>query len=74
MIRKTIFAIAATAAIVATALPTDASAKKWGKHNGFWLGVGIATVGTAIAASCLQYQWVETRRGPRYMLVNACAY
>jgi hypothetical protein len=75
MIRKTVFAIASTAAILATALPTSASAKHWGHHGRFWggVGLGMAVIGTA-AASCYQYQWVQTPRGPRYLLVNVCGY
>jgi len=74
MIRKTIFALAATAAIVASALPSDAFAKKGGFHHGgrFWVGVGIATLGAAALASCYQYQWVQTPYGLRQVPVNVC--
>jgi hypothetical protein len=72
MIRKTVLALAATSVIIATALPTAASAKKWGPHHGgLWAGVGLAVVGAAIA-SCYHYQWIETRYGPRRVLVNVC--
>ena len=76
MIRKTIFAISATTAILATALPTAASAHKWNHHGGRFLGgAGIAVVGTSLlASSCLQYQWVPTRYGMRQVLVNVCGY
>jgi hypothetical protein len=74
MLRKTIFAVAAVAAIGATALiPTEASAKGFGKgfghHRGLW-GFGAAALLTAgaIEASC--YRWVDTRYGP--VRVNVC--
>jgi Spy/CpxP family protein refolding chaperone len=79
MIRKTMIAIAATVALSAAALaPTAASAKGFGFgghgfHGGWgFRGVGITVVGPT--ASCMQYQWVETRRGLRRVLVDACAY
>jgi Spy/CpxP family protein refolding chaperone len=80
MIRNTMLAIAATVALSAAALaPTAASAKGFGFHGGHgfhggwgFRGVGITVVGPT--ASCLQYQWVETRRGLRRVLVDACAY
>ena len=42
-----------------------------GFHGGF-RGIGLTVVGPS--ASCWQYQWVETRRGLRRILVDACAY
>jgi hypothetical protein len=85
MFRKTIFALTATAAIGAAALaPTTASAGGGGHHGGgfhgfhgfhgfggFGLGLGLASA--VVASSCWQYQWVETRRGLRQILVNVCA-
>ena len=49
MFRKTIVAIAATAAIAVAALPSTASAHKWG---GFGWGVGIG-LGAGFAATAL---------------------
>jgi Spy/CpxP family protein refolding chaperone len=80
MIRKSMLAIAAIVTISAAALaPTAASAKGFGfgGHHGFHGGWGFGGVGITVlnpTASCLQYQWVETRRGLRRVLVNACDY
>ena len=44
MFRKTVIAIVATATLVAVALPTAASAKKWGhhhRHGGFVVGLNF---------------------------------
>ena len=74
MIRKTMLALTATVALGAAALaPTAASA--WGYHHGFhsFRGFGI-TLGAPVVTSCYQYQYVETRRGLRRMLVNVCGY
>ncbi|MGH6754152.1 MAG: hypothetical protein ACREDP_18515, partial [Bradyrhizobium sp.] len=43
----------------------------WG--HGFGLGFGGIYVNTGYD-SCLQQQWVETRRGLRLRTVNVCAY
>jgi hypothetical protein len=70
MIRKTILALTATAAIGAAALaPTAASAWHFGHyghfgHFGFYRGFGPIVVGP----SCIR--WVETRFGLRR--VNVC--
>jgi hypothetical protein len=79
MIRKTMLALAATAAVAVAALaPTAASA--WPHHHhhhGFhgWRGVGIGlAIAAPVVASCYRYQYVETRRGLRRILVNTCAY
>lgn len=79
MIRKTMLALAATAAVgVAALTPTTASAWTHHHHHGFhgWRGVGlgVAIAAPMIAASCHQYRYVETRRGLRRILVNTCAY
>lgn len=75
MIRKSIIAMATVATITAAALvPTAASAKggKWGHHGNWGLGSTIF-VGSLAASSCMQYRWVETRRGDLvYTLVNVC--
>lgn len=77
MLRKTILAFAATAALGAAALlPTAAAAHGHHGHgHGFFgfRGVGITVVDTGYA-SCWRYQWVETRRGLRRILVNVCGY
>jgi hypothetical protein len=77
MLRKTLFALAATAALGAAALvPTAASAHGYHGHGHFgFRGFGIAVVSPAYAySSCWRYQWVETRRGLRRILVNVCGY
>ena len=75
MFRKTIIAIAATAALTTVALPSTASAKKWYGHHGFYAGaIGLGLIGAGLASTCYQYQWVETRFGLRRVLVNTCAY
>jgi hypothetical protein len=73
MFRKTVIAIAATAAL-ATALPTTASAKHWKGWRGVGIGVGIGLgmVGAGYAASCYRYELVKTRYGWREVLVNVC--
>ena len=75
MIRKTLLALTATAALAGTALiSTAASAHHFHGHRGHgwgFGGVGIV-VGGPVASSCWQYQYVETRRGLRRMLVNVC--
>jgi hypothetical protein len=70
MIRKTIIAIAATAAVAAAALPTAASAKHW--HRGYgWGGVYIGVVD--VGYSCYGYEWRQNRRGQWYqVLVRYC--
>jgi hypothetical protein len=80
MIRKTLLALTATIAVGAAVMaPTAASA--WTHHHhghGFhgWRGVGLgfAIAAPIVAASCYQYQLIETRRGLRRILVNTCAY
>ncbi len=78
MFRKTIIAIAATAALAIAALPSTASAKKWGHHGGWRVGVGVGVglglIGAGVAASCDRYEWVPTRYGMRQVLVNYCGY
>jgi hypothetical protein len=77
MIRKTMLALAATAALGAAALaPTAASAKYFGGggFHGFhgFHGYGVTVVSPAV--SCWQSRWVETRRGLRRIVVNVCDY
>jgi hypothetical protein len=79
MIRKTIIALAATTALAIAALPSTASAKKWGHHGHGWrvgvgVGVGLGLIGAGVAASCYRYEWVATRYGMRQVLVNYCGY
>ena len=77
MIRKTMLALAATTAVAVAALtPTTASA--WHHHHHHHglrgLAFGLAIAAPVVVASCYQYQYVETRRGVRRILVNTCAY
>jgi Spy/CpxP family protein refolding chaperone len=82
MIRKTLFALAATATLGAAALvPTSASAHgihmgggHWGGHfGGFRGGFGITVVDPGY--SCLQTQWVKVGyRTYQKQLVNVCNY
>lgn len=77
MFRKTMLALTATVAVGAAVLvPTAASA--WHHHHhGFhgWRGVGLGVaIAAPIVASCYRYQYIETRRGLRRILVNVCAY
>jgi hypothetical protein len=85
MIRKTMLALATAAVAVAALAPSVASASPYklphhhhNHHHGFhgWRGVGLgfAIAAPVVAASCYQYQYVETRRGLRRILVNTCAY
>jgi hypothetical protein len=79
MIRKTLVAVATAAALATVALPSAASAKNWKNHHNhgyrtlgvIGLGVGIATAGY-YASNCYGYEWRETRRGWRQVLVNYC--
>ncbi len=79
MLRKTMLAIAAAAALGATALaPTSASA--WGFHGGWhggWHGGrGFVFSGPIFAGpvydSCLVQTWVQTPHGPALRWVNRC--
>jgi hypothetical protein len=78
MFRKTILAVAATAAIGAAALtPTAASAWGWhggwhGWHGGFFAGPAIRIVTPSYADACTVRRWVETPFGPRVRFVNRC--
>ena len=80
MLRKvTLGLIAATALTLAAAAPASAGGfhhhGHWGHGwgHGFGLGFGGIYVNTGYG-SCLQQQWVETRRGLRLRTVNVCAY
>jgi hypothetical protein len=80
MLRKvTLGLIAATALTLAAAAPASAGGFHHGHHwghgwgHGYGLGFGGIYVNTGYD-SCLQQQWVETRRGMRLRTVNVCAY
>jgi hypothetical protein len=75
MIRKTMLALTATAALGAGAL-TSTSASAWHFHgHGHFHGPRIGIIlGGPVYRSCLQYRYVETRRGLRRILVDVCAY
>jgi hypothetical protein len=82
MFRKTIFALAGTAAIGAAALaPTAASAGGGGGYHGHWHGgfgfggFGVTVVNPVVASSCWQERWVQTRSGYlKRIVVNVCDY
>jgi hypothetical protein len=80
MIRKSLIALTAVAAIGAASL-TPASAHQW--HHWGWggFGLGLGLVGASIAASgpyyvddgCYRYSYVQTPSGHvRRILVNVC--
>jgi len=72
MIRKTLLALTATAALAGAAMiPTTASAAHGHGHGWGVGGFGIS-IGGPVVGSCWQYQYIETRRGLRRMLVNVC--
>ncbi len=79
MLRKTILALSAAAALGATALaPTSASA--WGFHGGWhggWHGPGFRVFAGPVFAGpvydgCLVRTWVATPYGPALRWVNRC--
>ena len=81
MLRKTILALAAAAALGATALaPTSAFA--WGGHGGWgwhggWHGPGFRAFAGPVYAGpvyggCLVRTWVATPYGPALRWVNRC--
>ena len=77
MIRKTMLALTATVAVGAAVLiPTAASA--WHHHHDHHglRGVRLAASRSLrrLSRPATQYQYIETRRGLRRMLVNVCAY
>lgn len=78
MLRKTILAIAASAALGAAALsPTAASAHMgggWGGgwHGGFHGGPFIGVYAGPAYGSCVVRRWVETPVGPVLRWVNVC--
>jgi hypothetical protein len=71
MFRKTILALTTIAAVSAAALvPASAGKGKHHPHFGFRTGVIVAA---PIVPTCgLQYQWLQTRRGLRQVLVDTC--
>ena len=81
MIRKTLIAATAVAALAATSMaPTTASAghKFKHRHHG-WVGPaiigGALLTGAIIAAEsrrCERRVWVDTEYGPRKVWVNVC--
>ncbi len=78
MLRKTMLAFAAAAALGATALaPTSASA--WGWHGGWggWHGPGFRVFAGPVYAGpvyggCLVRTWVATPYGPALRWINRC--
>jgi hypothetical protein len=83
MIRKFVIAAAAVATLAAGSLIVSAGsaeAKGWkgfkhfhhGHHGHFWHGhYGWRY---AYFGSCLRRVWVDTPFGPRFRLINVCAY
>jgi hypothetical protein len=86
MFRKLTLALVAAASLSALALaPTAASAKNWGggwgggwggyHHHHFGHGFGIGYVGGGYGdEGCYQTRRVMTDFGPRFRVVNVCAY
>jgi len=74
MLRKTILALAATAALGAAALVPTAASAHWngGWHHGFWGPRVGFYAGPAYYNSCLRRQWVGTPYGPRLRWINVC--
>jgi hypothetical protein len=77
MLRKTILALSAAAALGATTLaPTSAFA--WGGHGGWgWHGPGFRVFAGPVFAgpvydACLVRTWVATPYGPALRWVNRC--
>mgnify|MGYP001308344365 CR=1 FL=1 len=70
MLRKTLLAVAATAAIGTAALaPTSASAH-WG---GGWYGFHpFVSIGGPVYDGCTVQRWVHTRHGSELRWVNVC--
>ncbi len=76
MLRKTILAIAASAALSAAALaPTSASAYWGGWHGGGW-GWGyhpfVRVYAGPVYGGCMVRRWVYTPYGPVLRWVNRC--
>jgi hypothetical protein len=74
MLRKTLIAATAVAAIATALVPATASAKGfkgggWGHGLGYGAGLAIIGAGLAYGATC--YQWVQTRSGD-VIRVNLC--
>jgi len=80
MLRKvTLGLLAAASLTIAAAAPAAAGPfhhhHHWGHHWGHGFGIGGIYLNTGYAYdTCLQQQWVETRRGLRLRTVNVCAY
>jgi hypothetical protein len=74
MLRKTLLAIAATAAIGTAALaPTSASAHWGGGWHGGWYGFHpFVTIGGPVYDGCTVQRWVHTRHGTELRWVNVC--
>jgi hypothetical protein len=74
MLRKTLLAIAATAAIGTAALaPTSASAHWGGGWHGGWYGFHpFVTIGGPVYDGCTVQRWVHTRHGNELRWVNVC--
>jgi hypothetical protein len=74
MLRKTLLAVAATAAIGTAALaPTSASAH-WGGgwHGGWGFHPFVRIGGPVVYDSCTVQRWVHTRHGTELRWVNVC--
>jgi hypothetical protein len=74
MLRKTLLAIAATAAIGTAALaPTSASAHWGGGWHGGWYGFRpFVSIGGPVYDGCTAQRWVHTRHGNELRWVNVC--
>ena len=76
MLRKTILAIAAGAALGAAALSPTAASAHWGgggwHGGGFHAGPFIGLYAGPAYGGCMVRRWVETPVGPVLRWVNVC--
>jgi Spy/CpxP family protein refolding chaperone len=75
MLRKTILALAATAALGAAALSPTAASAHWGggwHHGGWYRGPFVRVYAGPGYGGCMVRRWVYTPYGPALRWVNVC--